>query len=195
MTKPKTIIFIGNSGCGKGTQANLLEKILKNRGEKVFHLEIGAEFRDLLNMTTYTAKMARGISERGELQPEFLAVRMWANLFNLYYSPEKNVIIDGSPRKLGEAKILHEALKFYGVNNPVVIYISVSNEIAKERMLSRGRKDDTEAKIEGRLKWFETDVMKSIEFFKDHRFYEFIEINGEQKIDKIHQDIKNALNL
>jgi adenylate kinase family enzyme len=73
---PKTIIFIGNSGCGKGTQANLIEKKFKDNGEKVFHLETGNEFRDLLNMTTYTAELARGVSERGELQPEFLAVKM-----------------------------------------------------------------------------------------------------------------------
>jgi adenylate kinase family enzyme len=73
---PKTIIFIGNSGCGKGTQANLIEKVLKEKGEKVFHLEIGGEFRDLLNMTTHTAKLARKVSEKGELQPEFLAIKM-----------------------------------------------------------------------------------------------------------------------
>ena len=76
MEDKKTIIFMGNSGCGKGTQANLIEKVLKERGEKVFHLEIGSEFRDLLNMTTYTAELARGVSERGELQPEFLAIKM-----------------------------------------------------------------------------------------------------------------------
>jgi len=76
MKEKKTIIFIGNSGCGKGTQANLIEKKFKDLGEKVFHLEIGDEFRDLLNMTTYTASLAREISEKGELQPEFLAVKM-----------------------------------------------------------------------------------------------------------------------
>jgi len=194
MTKKKTVIFIGNSGCGKGTQARMLEKVWKEKGEKVFHLEIGGEFRKLLNMTTYTAELARGVSARGELQPEFLAVKMWADLFNLYYSPEKNVIIDGSPRKLGEAIVLHEALKFYGVEKPYVIYIKVSRDIAKERMLSRGRNDDTEEKIEGRLDWFERDVMQSINWYKDHRYYDFVEIDGTQDIEKIHQDILEALN-
>jgi len=193
--KAKTIIFIGNSGCGKGTQADLIEKKLKNKGEKVFHLEIGDEFRDLLNMTTYTSELARGVSDRGELQPEFLAVKMWANLFNLYYSPEKNVIIDGSPRKIGEAHILHEALKFYEIEKPIVIYIKVSSEVAKERMLSRGRKDDTIEKIQGRLEWFEVEVLKTIDFFKKDDFYEFYEINGEQDIEKIQKDILEKLSI
>jgi hypothetical protein len=37
--------------------------------------------------------------------------------------------------------------------------------------------------------------MKSIEFFRDHRFYEFVEVDGEQGIEKIHKDIKKALKL
>ncbi len=195
MKDKKTIIFIGNSGCGKGTQADLIEKKLKKKGEKVFHLEIGDEFRDLLNMTTYTAELARGVSERGELQPEFLAIKMWANLFNLYYSPDKNVIIDGSPRKLEEAKILHQALKFYEIKNASVVYVKIPREVAKERMLSRGRKDDTEEKIEGRLDWFESEVMESIEFFRDHRFYEFIEVDGEESIEKINKKIEKELGI
>lgn len=195
MKEKKTIIFIGNSGCGKGTQANLIEKKLKEKGEKVFHLEIGDEFRDLLNMTTYTAELARKVSEKGELQPEFLAVKMWANLFNLYYSPEKNVIIDGSPRKVEEAKILHQALKFYGIKNAIVVYVKVPRNVAKERMVSRGRKDDTEEKIEGRLNWFESEVMESIEFFRDHRFYEFIEVDGEESIENINKKIEKELKI
>jgi adenylate kinase family enzyme len=72
-------------------------------------------------------------------------------LFNLSYSPEKNTIIDGSPRKLVEAHTLHEALKFYDIKNPIVLYIKISKKEAKKRMLSRGRKDDTEKKIDSRL--------------------------------------------
>ncbi|HIP21722.1 MAG TPA: hypothetical protein EYG72_02105 [Candidatus Pacebacteria bacterium] len=60
-------------------------------------------------------------------------------------------MIDGSPRKLEEAKILHEALKFYEIKNAVVIYVKISRDVAEERMISRGRKDDTKSKIKGRL--------------------------------------------
>jgi adenylate kinase family enzyme len=72
----KTIIFVGISGCGKGTQADLVEKVFKDRGEKVTHIELGSEFRDFLSMTTDTANRAQSISKKGGLQPEFLAIHL-----------------------------------------------------------------------------------------------------------------------
>jgi adenylate kinase family enzyme len=62
-------------------------------------------------------------------------------------------------------------------------------------MLSRGRKDDTEKKIDSRLDWFETEVVKTIEFFKNHRYYEFYEINGEEDIEVIHKNILDILKI
>ena len=67
---------MGNSGCGKGTQATILEERLKKNGEKVTHIELGSEFRDFLSMTTHTAKSAVTIAEKGGLQPEFLAIHL-----------------------------------------------------------------------------------------------------------------------
>jgi adenylate kinase family enzyme len=76
MKKKKTLIFIGNSGSGKGTQANLVEEKLKEKGEKVLHVELGDHFRDFLSMTTDTAKAATEIAKSGALQPEFLAIHL-----------------------------------------------------------------------------------------------------------------------
>ncbi len=76
MENKKTIIFIGNSGCGKGTQANLIEEFFKKNNQKVLHLELGDHFRDFLSMTTYTAKSANQIAQQGALQPEFLAIHL-----------------------------------------------------------------------------------------------------------------------
>ncbi len=151
MENKKTLIFIGNSGSGKGTQANLIEEKLKEKGEKVLHVELGDHFRDFLSMTTDTAKAANEIAQKGALQPEFLAIHLWSKILNLYYSQDKNLILDGTPRTLREAYVLDGALRFYGIEDPIVIYIRVDRETVKERMLSRQRKDDTEEKIENRL--------------------------------------------
>ena len=147
----KTIIMMGNSGCGKGTQATILENYFKNKNEEVFHLELGSQFRDLLNSTTYTATVAKKIAKKGGLQPEFLAIKLWAKMFNKYYSPEKNLIIDGTPRRLTEAMVLEETLKFYEIKRPIVIFLNTSREVATERMLGRKRADDTLEKIKERL--------------------------------------------
>jgi adenylate kinase family enzyme len=147
----KTIIMMGNSGCGKGTQATILENYFKGIDEDVFHLELGSQFRDLLRSTTYTASVAKKIAKKGGLQPEFLAIKLWAMLFNKYYSPEKNLIIDGTPRRLREAYVLEETLKFYGIERPTVIFLNTSRETATERMMSRKRGDDTDEKRKERL--------------------------------------------
>ena len=72
----KTIIIMGNSGCGKGTQSDLLENYFKNNNEVVFRLDLGSGFRDLIKTTTYTAAVTKKISSEGKLPPIFLAVKL-----------------------------------------------------------------------------------------------------------------------
>ena len=191
----KTYIFLGNSGSGKGTQAHKLDQLLKEKGENNFMVEIGPGFRDLWQRTSDSAKLSIEMNKKGELQPEFLAIYIWADLFLKYFSKDKNIIIDGSPRRIREAKILDNALKFYEVEKPMVILLDISRDEAKKRMLSRGREDDDELKIEGRLDWFETDVKRSIDFFKEDEYYNFIEINGEQSIEEIFEEILRKIKL
>ncbi len=186
---------MGNSGSGKGTQAKKLEEFLKEKGENNLMIEVGPGFRDFQQRTSDSAKLSIDVNKIGELQPEFLAIYIWTDLFVKYFSKDKNIIIDGSPRRYREAKVLDNALKFYEVEDPVVVYLNISREEAKNRMLSRGRSDDDESKIEGRLDWFETDVMRSINFFKEEDYYNFIELDGENGIDEIFEDMLEKLDL
>lgn len=186
---------MGNSGSGKGTQAKKLDELLREKGENNFVLEVGPGFRDFQQRTSETAKLSIEVNKKGELQPEFLAIYIWADLFVKYFSKDKNIIIDGSPRRFREAKVLDNALRFYEVENPTVIYLNISRQEAKKRMESRGRADDDEKRIEGRLDWFESDVMRSINFFKENEYYDFVEVDGEQTIDKIFEEILEKTNL
>ena len=191
----KTIIIMGNSGCGKGTQSDLLENYFKNNNEVVFRLDLGSGFRDLIKTTTYTAAVTKKISSEGKLPPVFLAVKLWGEMFNKYYSPDKNLIIDGTPRRISEAHILEEALEFYEIKNPIVIYLNISREIAYERMISRKRSDDEDDKIKKRLDWFEKDVLPTIEYFKENEKFKFIEVDGSKQIEEIAKDIREKLGL
>jgi adenylate kinase family enzyme len=65
----------------------------------------------------------------------------------------------------------------------------VSKEWATDRLLGRGRTDDSLADIEKRMKWFEEDVIPSIEFFKNNENCEFMDINGEQTIEQVHEEL------
>ena len=77
MIKENTFIFISRSGGGKGTQVALLEQYIKDNDlGDFFHLEAGDRFRAFFKKNTYTSNLAKEITNKGGLQPAFLAV--WA---------------------------------------------------------------------------------------------------------------------
>ena len=164
-----TVIFIGRSGCGKGTQADLLKNYIHKRdheNKQILYVETGHRF------------------------PDFLAGYMWSSELVEELGEDMHLVLDGAPRSQPEARLLTTALKFYGRENPTVIYINVGVKWAETRLLSRGRQDDkTLEKIDKRLEWFERETLPAIEYFKDNNFYNYIEVNGEQPIEKVHQDI------
>jgi len=189
-----TFIFIGRSGCGKGTQAKLLqEKYAPLSSASVFYLETGARFREFLKKESYTSQLARAVSARAERQPDFLAVWMWSHFLVEGAYGEEHWVIDGTPRSLNEAKILDTALKFYGRGKISVVYIDVSRSWSTERMLARGRADDAKKDIEKRMDWFEKDVLPALDWYRQNSDYHFIQANGEQTIEKVHRDIVESL--
>lgn len=193
--KPQTFLFIGRSGCGKGTQAALLEKLLEHREPKmsIVHLETGKLFREFIKGATYTQEISKNILESGKLQPQFLTVALWSNFFVMNVRKECHLIIDGTPRRKDEASVLHTAFEFYDRVKPNIILLNVSRGWSEERMLERQRADDTKRDIELRLNWFETEVVPTIDYYKNNPFYAFHDINGEQPVESIHADIKKAL--
>lgn len=189
--KNGVFIFVGKSGCGKGTQADLLREYFKKTYPKneFFSLETGEKFRELAKKTNYTSELAKKINDTGGLQPEFLCVSFWGALFIEKMKPDTALFIDGSPRKLYEAYVLDGALEFYERKNIFVIFLDSSADEVTARLLKRGRVDDTPSGIAQRLRWFETDVVPSINFFKENPRYRFLNINGQQPIEKVHADI------
>jgi len=188
----KTFIFIGRSGCGKGTQAKLLNEFLKKNhtAYDVFYLQTGQYFRDFVAKDGYSNKIASRVMEEGGRQADFLAVWIWSNAFLENIENKEHLVIDGTPRSLDEARILDTAMKFYNREKPFVIYMDVSREWSEERLLARGRADDLEIEdIRKRLDWFEGDVLPAVDFYRDNNDYNFINVNGEQPIEEVNKEI------
>ncbi|PCI19209.1 hypothetical protein COB64_04170 [Candidatus Wolfebacteria bacterium] len=189
---PKTFIFIGRSGCGKGTQAKLLEEYLHKNDPNtdVFYLETGEKFRELIKGTSLTSTLANEIYINATRQPDFLAIHIWSHIFNESIKDNQHVIIDGTPRSLGEIKILDTAVNFYKWDTPVFIHMDVSRQWSTIRLMERGRSDDiNEEDIKKRLDWFDTDVAPAVEYAKDNDLYKYVHINGEQTIEEVHSEI------
>jgi len=198
MKSLKTYIFIGRSGSGKGTQAKLLEEALKKRdpSSPIFYHETGQAFRKFIEgPLTYTQKKSKEIMEEGGLQPSFLAVLMWGNIFVEKIKGNEHIILDGTPRYLEEAKMLDSAFSFYG-RTAEIIYVDISEEEAVRRLTLRGREDDKElSDIRERMRWFEASVLSAIEYYKNHKEHKLFTIHGERETLEVHKDIVKQLGL
>jgi adenylate kinase family enzyme len=187
----QTFIFIGRSGCGKGTQAKLLmDKLRTEDSGDIFYLETGQRFRDFVKEPNYTSGLSYEVMKKGDRQPDFLAAHIWSHVLIGTFNGRQHLFIDGTPRSKNEALILDTAIKFYNLTKPFVVYFNVSNDWARERLMERGRADDKGAEgVEKRLAWFERDVLPAVEYYREHPDYHFLEINGEQSIEDVHKEL------
>ncbi|MCR4283875.1 MAG: nucleoside monophosphate kinase [Parcubacteria group bacterium] len=184
-------MFIGLSGSGKGTQSTLLKKFLEERhGESsVIFAYAGENFRKLMENDGYTASLSKKVTEGGKLNPGFLAVWAWSTVLVNSMEDNKHLIMDGSPRKLMEAELIDEAMEFYGIEKVYPIFLDIGFDVAKDRLMARGRADDNEEGIKERFAYYERDVVPVIEYFKNESKNKLIEVNGEQSVEGIHKEI------
>lgn len=188
-------IIIGRSGCGKGTQADLLKKYLEGAGqEKVVHITTGGGFREFIERDTHASRISKEITNNGKLNPEFLAIWNWSNIFINTLTGRETVILDGAPRKLIEVVALESAVKFFGYHKPIVIYIDVPESWALDRLKERGREDDrNEEDAKLKQKWFEEDVLPVVEHYAHDPKYSYIHVNGKQVPDEVHKEVLEKL--
>lgn len=194
----QTLIFIGRSGAGKGMQSGILQKFLSENTPEVpiLYIETGEHFRRHIKDSGHTWDLARAVNEAGGRQPDFLAVWVWSHLFIEKMRGGEHIVFDGTPRSLGEAKMLSTALPFYERHNPTVVFLNVSRPWAEERLRGRGRVDDLNPEVVAkRLAWYEDDVLPAVDYYRKNPAYNFLEINGEQTPEEVFNDILKGLEI
>lgn len=192
-----TIIFIGKSGSGKGTQIKHVTEYLNSKGEhSIEYVQSGQGLRDFIARDTYTSKQTQVLNTQGKLYPTFVAIWSWVDGMIKNFSGEKFLIVDGAPRKLNEAIIMDEMFDFYERKNRYVVVIDVSDSWARERLQERKRKDDVkEDSVRTRLEWFHSNSPDILAFFEKTGKYKMITINGEQDIEQVQKEVLAKLGL
>lgn len=192
--KSETFVFFGQVGSGKGTQVELLAKVLKERdGKEIVQTSTGNEYRKLIEGGTYVSSLVKDSITRGELQPNFLTNAIFTNILNASLTPEKHLITDGYPRTIMQSETFEAMMNFYRREDIKIIYIEVGKEEAIKRMLLRARHDDTKEGIAKRFDEYEKNVVSAMNYFKNKKGYIIYTINGEQSIEDVHKDIINKL--
>lgn len=192
---PNTIVFIGPQGSGKGTQLSLLKEFLTSRGGKVFHYDAGLALRNLVASKTYTGEIVHELMQNGELVPDFCITSLLFSTFNELVEKDSHLIIDGFPRSVSQAEILDNFLDFYGRKQADVVLLSLSKKRSVERLLLRGRADDTAEAIENRLSLFQKKTRPVLDYFKGKDRYRIHDIDGDQSIEDVHEDVLKSLHL
>jgi len=191
----KTFVFFGIVGSGKGTQINLLIDFLKkNNNQDSIHAYPGNEYRKIIGSKNQISSLIKETLDKGSLQPDFLTNAIFVNILINSLNQDVNLIADGYPRTILQSQEFLEQMTFFKREDIKIIYIQLSEEESTRRNLLRGRADDTLEGLKTRFDEYKNNVVPSMEFLKN-KGIEVIEINGEQTVEKVHQDIISSLNL
>lgn len=193
--QPRTVVIYGIQGSGKGTQAKLLQEYLNEHTDRsTLFLETGGLLREFMSSEGYTPKLVQEIISGGGLVPSFMPVYVLGKKMIDSFTGAEHLIFDGATRRVNQTVILDSMLRMYGRTPYDIIFIELSEESAIERLLQRGRSDDTREKIQKRLAWSNEHmdaVMKQFESF-DCTIHK---VDGEPSIEEIHEAILKTLEL
>lgn len=192
-----TFVFFGIVGSGKGTQVELLQKYLteKNLVNDIVFASPGVAYRKLVCDGYYTGKIVKTTLEKGYLQPDFLTNGLVVNTLAFGMKEDSCIMADGFPRTVEQSKLFEELMAYYSRTNIHIIYIELSKEEALKRMKLRGRSDDTDEGIAQRFDEYMNNVIPAMNYFNNKAGYTLHTINGEQSIEKVHEDIRQTLGI
>lgn len=210
------LILLGPPGAGKGTQASgIINKY------NIPHISTGDIFRKNIKEGTDLGKQAKEYMDKGLLVPDELVVGLVKNRLT-ENDTENGFLLDGFPRTVAQAEALDTELKNLGWSLDNVINIKVSKDELVERAVGRRickdcgatyhikfnpptipgkcdvcggelyqRDDDNEETVTKRIEVYENQTSPLIEYYNKQGV--LLNIDGSQNIDKVFDDIVDAL--
>ena len=177
------LLFVGPPGAGKGTQAALVASRLG-----VPHISTGEMFRDHVASGTDLGRQVQELMEAGAYVPDEITVAMLADRMR---SPDtdEGFILDGFPRTIGQVASLDKLLGPDGLDR--VVLFEVDEERLVERMLARGRADDSEQTIRSRFKVYEEQTAPLVELYRSRKLV--VSVDGEGPVDEVTERILRGL--
>lgn len=171
------IILFGPAGSGKTTQGRLLAD---KYGWK--WLSVGQVLRD-------TGKFG-DILKTGELVENSEVVRLMNHEIDKADADGMNVILDGYPRDVEQAKWMEENNFFKKVE--LALILDVPKEELWRRIEERGRTDDTKEAIERRFEIFEQNIYSIIPFLENGGV-KVLKVDGVGSFEEVTERLMEAL--
>jgi len=174
----KTLLLFGAPGAGKGTQGQILGQI-----PGFYHCACGDVFRNI-DIHSELGKIFYEYSSRGELVPDEVTVKMWAENIKARHTigdfkpHEDLMVLDGIPRTVEQAKLMDEHIEVLKI-----IHLTCKDERAmferlRRRALKENRYDDADEKvIRNRWQVYQQETEPVLEHY-DRRLIEDVDSIG-----------------
>ncbi|MEZ4704269.1 MAG: adenylate kinase [Bdellovibrionota bacterium] len=177
------VVLLGPPGAGKGTQATKISQTFD-----LEHISTGDLFRrEISNQSTLGTK-AKSFMDRGELVPDEITVAM---IRSEIAELSKGFLLDGFPRNVEQAKALSHMLRDEQIDIDYVVSLEVDQQHIIDRMMARGRSDDTPETIRTRLEVFSQQTAPVIEYYDQQLAVHHID--GNRSIDEVFASIQGVL--
>ena len=178
------LLFIGPPGAGKGTQA---DRVADELG--IPHISTGDMFREHVSRGTELGDKVEKIMAAGDYVPDEITVKMLEERISRP-DASSGFILDGFPRTPGQVASLDGLIGEDGLDKVVVF--KVDPDELMERMLARGRADDTAETIRNRFDIYVEQTRPLLDIYEARE--KTVEVDGIGDIDEVTQRILAALN-
>jgi len=174
------LVILGRQGSGKGTQCALLVDHYA-----IPHISTGDMLREAGAAGTEFGQAAKAIMDRGDLLSDEVIVGAVQERL-AHDDAAAGFLLDGFPRTVGQA----EALAAIAGPN-VVVNLDVPTDLVLERMLARGRADDTEDAIKRRLELYEEQTAPLVSYYDDRGV--LATVDGVGEVDEVFARVVKAI--
>ncbi len=178
------IVFLGKTGSGKDTQADLLCK--KYRVEII-------RLGDLVRKRAEHDQVVNDQIKHGELVKDSIVDGLLKEQIASLHD-DTIFVSDGYPRHLAQAHTLSEYLHEALAELVAVVYFDVSDSDVRLRLQLRSREDDAPDAILERLSEFHEFTEPVIEHFRNQNSEVFIKIDASKSPDEIFMQLEQELN-
>ena len=174
----KTVLLFGPPGVGKGTQGEILRHV-----PGFFHVSTGEIFRNL-DSKSDIGKLFFQYSSRGELVPDDVTIKIWSQhvyantILGLYKPGQDILILDGLPRSVNQAKLLHRYIDVLKIIHLVCKDKEALFDRMRKRALKSNRVDDAKDEVI-RRRWevYENETYPVLSFYPAE---EIVEVDAMQ---------------
>lgn len=177
------LLFIGPPGAGKGTQAG---KVAARLG--IPHVSTGEMFRDHVSRGTDLGRKVEAIMAAGDYVPDEITVAMLSERIS-QDDAEGGFILDGFPRTEAQVESLDRLLGESGLDQVVVF--EVDEDELTDRLLARGRTDDTEDTIRARFKIYLEQTQPLIDVYSARGLT--VPVDGIGDVDEVTERILSVI--